>query len=483
MNSAIRRIRFFRVLLVSMISVIVSAVGYAQVWTRAASFGGVGSDAGVAVKVSPNGDRYLTGYFSDSVSFGAKTLVSVGDTDIFLAKFGRWVIQVGGASHEEPTDIALDDAGNVYLTGWFTDSATFHSTNGSVVTASGNSETIFLAKYSSSGVLAWVETGVVSFFSINRGHGVAADSSGGAIYLTGISQGDTVFSSSNGNSHTVSGPGSWHMALVKYDADGNFQWGESNEAGANSIPHKVAVDADGSAYVTGWFEGQATFHSKDGGDQTINGLSQPIQNAPDYPDDSFVVKYDRDGNLKWANDIGGYKCITNDIAVSSDGLISVTGLIGNINGTAQQKETLVTSQPPGATISLGGGHLTNPYNRDMFVATYDASGVALNAVRMGGVNNEEGGGIVNSGSDVYVSGLLEGSSNLFIAKLTGNVLDWIKKDAGPISGTLEVLPRISLTPEGRIVAIGGYVNTATFGSFTLNSQGDEDLFLADLRVP
>src|SRR5229473_1186910 len=146
MNSAIRRIRFFRVLLVSMISVIVSAVGYAQVWTRAASFGGVGSDAGVAVKVSPNGDRYLTGYFSD--------------TDIFLAKFGRWVIQVGGASHEEPTDIALDDAGNVYLTGWFTDSATFHSTNGSVVTASGNSETIFLAKYSSSGVLAWVETGV-----------------------------------------------------------------------------------------------------------------------------------------------------------------------------------------------------------------------------------------------------------------------------------------------------------------------------------
>jgi hypothetical protein len=40
-----------------------------------------------------------------------------------------------------------------------------------------------------------------------------------------------------------------------------------------------------------------------------------------------------------------------------------------------------------------------------------------------------------------------------------------------------------MTPEGRIVAIGGYVNTAAFGSFTLNSQGAEDVFLADLRVP
>jgi hypothetical protein len=337
----------------------------------------------------------------------------------------------------------LDDAGNLYLTGWFTDSATFHSTNGSVVTVGGNSETVFFAKYSPSGVLAWVQTGVVTFFAINRGHGVAADSARRAVYLTGISQGDTTFSSSNGSSNTVPGPGTWHMYLVKYDSDGNFQWGEFNEANPNSIPHKVAIDAEGSAYVTGWFEGQSTFHSKDGNDQTVIGLSQPVQTAPDYPDDSFAVKYDRDGNLKWANDIGGYKCITNDIAVSSDGLISVTGLIGNINGTAQQKETLVTSQPPGTTINLGGGHVTNPYNRDIFVATYDASGVALNAVRIGGVNNEEGGGIVNSGSDVYVSGLLEGSSNLFIAKLTGNVLDWIKQDAGPIFGGIETLPRIS----------------------------------------
>ncbi len=456
----------------------------AQSWSRAARFGGDGSELGAAVKISPAGDRYFTGYFSDAVKFGKKTLASAGDTDIFLAKFNQWAVPIGGTGHDEGTDLALDTAGNVFLTGWFTNSATFHSTDGSsvIVTGNGNGETIFLAKYSPAGVLAWVQSGTDSFFSINRGHGVAVDAASGAAYLTGISQGSTVFSSSNGISNEVPGPGSWHMYLVKYDADGNFQWGGWNEADANSIPHKVAVDADGSAYVTGWFEGGATFHGVDGNDQTVIGLSEPIQNPPDYPDDSFIVKYDHDGNVKWVNNIGGYKAIMNDITVSDSGEISVTGLIGNINGTAQQQVTLLSSQPPGTTISVGGGAYTNPYNRDVLVASYDASGVALSAARIGGVDNEEAGGIVALGSDLYVSGMLESTGNLFIAKVNGEFLQWIKQDGGPVTGAIETLPRISLASDG-IVAIGSFLNTSTFGTYQLQSQGAEDGFLAKLRVP
>jgi hypothetical protein len=411
--------------------------------------------------------------------------VSAGDTDIFLAKFNQWVVAIGGSGHDEGTDIAFDGAGNVFLTGWFTNSATFHSTDGSAVTVSGNGngETIFLAKYSAAGVLAWVQKGTDGFVSVNRGQGVAVDAASGAAYLTGISQGSTTFSSSNGTSNDVPGPGSWHMYLVKYDADGNFQWGGWNEANVNSIPHKVAVDADGSAYVTGWFEGGATFHGVDGNDPTVTGLSEPIQTPPDYPDDSFVVKYDRDGNVKWVNDIGGYKAIMNDITVSDSGTISVTGFIGNINGTAQQQVTLLSSQPPGTTISVGGGTYTSPYNRDILVANYDASGVALSAARIGSADNEEAGGTVASGGDVYVSGWLEGTGNLFVAKVTDGALDWMKRDGGPVTGGLETLPRISLIPDGEAVVTGEFLNTANFGAFTLNSQGAEDGFLAKLRVP
>jgi len=458
-----------------------SATLHAQSWNRAARFGGIGSDLGATVKVNPAGEVYFTGYFSDSVKFG-KTLVSAGDTDVYLAKFNQWAVAIGGTAHDEGTDLAFDGSGNVFLTGWFSNSATFHSTDGSAVTVVGFDETIFLAKYSALGVLVWVQTGTNNVPSVNRGQGVAVDVRTGAAYLTGISQASTTFTSSNGASNEVPGPDSWHMYLVKYDGDGNFQWGGWNEGSSNNIPHKVAVDADGSAYVTGWFEADATFHGVDGNDQTVIGLSEPIQTPPDYPDDSFVVKYDRDGNVKWVNDIGGYKAIMNDIIVSDSGEISVTGFVGNKRGTAQQRETLVSSQPPGATISVGSGNLTGPYNRDILVATYDASGVALSAVRIGGVDNEEAGGIVASGDDLYISGWLEGSGHLFLGKLTGGVVDWVKQDGGPVTGGLETLPRLALTPQGGIVATGEFFNTADFGAFQLNSQGVEDGFLVRLRV-
>jgi len=451
---------------------------HAQRWSGADSFDGVGSDFGIDIKINQAGE-YLTGYFSGSVTFGNTTLVSAGGSDIFLAKFGSWAVQIGGASTDEPTNLALDGAGNIYLTGWFTTSAAFHSTNGSSVTATGNGETSFLAKYTPSGVLAWVQTGVGSEGLNDRGMGLAVDTATGAVYWTGFTMLGTTFSSANGHSISVPGPWVWHMFLVKYDTNGNVQWGESNSASPNSISDKVAVGPDGSAYAAGWFEGQVTFYSADGHNQTITGLSQPVQTPPDYPGDGFVVKYDSNGNLKWVNDIGGYKANMNDIVVSSSGLVSVTGLIGNIDGNTQQQETLVLSQPPGDTINLGGGIYTTPYNKDVIVATYNESGVALSAHRIGGAANEEGDAILSSGNDLYVLEKLDDTDNLAIFKLEDDMVEWTIEGGGnSLSG--ENWTRMTLAPDGRIVAIGGFTGTATFGWFTLSTQGVTDGFVVNL---
>src|SRR6185437_7257203 len=111
----------------------------------------------------------------------------------------------------------------------------------------------------------------------NNGYGVAIEPVSQSVYLTGVTQGDTAFSSSDGTSHLVSGVGTWHMFLVKYDTTGLFHWGETNEASPNTVGHKVAVDAQANAYVTGWMEGQAIFHSRDGRDVTVDGFSGPVQ--------------------------------------------------------------------------------------------------------------------------------------------------------------------------------------------------------------
>jgi len=318
-------------------------------WTSAVSFGGISADIGAAIKVDRDGNRYVAGSFSATAYFptqalpdprkgghevqsasSPKSLTSGGGTDAFLAKYDesgnmKWLVRAGGPGEDHGYDLAFDGAGNVYVTGMFTGSATFQGINGSSQSVTGTANTIFPAKYNASGALAWVQTGMA--YGTNQGYGVAVDLITGSVYLTGISQGDTTFSSSNGTLHSVSGPGTWHMVLAKFDTGGDFLWGQSNQGSPNTVGDRVAVDLDANVYVTGWMEASTTFHSNDGHDQTVEGFSEPVQSYPDYPGDAYLVKYDENGNLQWVNHIGGYKAIATDIASSRDGKISITGKV------------------------------------------------------------------------------------------------------------------------------------------------------------
>jgi hypothetical protein len=493
------------------------------VWSHAFPFGGSsGTNIGQAVKVDRDGNSYVTGAFSATAHFNAqhtptgsgtgRSLTSAGGTDSFLAKYApsgtlQWLIQMGGPGDDEGFDIAFDASRNVYVTGVFTDSATFHGLNNTNKTVTGNGQTIFLAKYSPSGVLAWVQTGTDSFGGSNNGYGVAVDPGTGSVYVTGVSQGDTTFSSSHGGLHSVSGVGTWHMLLVKYDTAGNFQWGVTNAASPNTVGHKVAVDADNNAYVTGWMEGQTFFSSNDGHDLEVDGFSAPVQSAPDFPGDAFVVKYDENGNLQWVNHVGGYKAIGTDIATSRDGRVSITGIIGNISDSPSQAATIVTSQPGGSDINLGGGQFTQPFNRDAFFATFDENGVLLAAQRFGGPQDDGGSGIAyDRHGNLILAGIfrgtisIEGSTltgkdpyNLFIAKFSRDAvscvagfadhkLDWAVEADGPSSGDFENNPRIGLTYQGGVMVTGSYQPTAQFGNLSLASTGSGDGFIAFLNA-
>src|SRR4029077_12798519 len=132
-------------------------------WIHAHSFGGSGDDFAWAIKVGPDDQQYVTGQFSSTAQFAHTTLRSAGGTDIFLAKYGRsgelrWIVRAGGPDVDSGQGLDFDRVGNIYLTGSFTNSATFGSTNGVTKTVTGPGVTIFLAKYRPSGSLVWVQT-------------------------------------------------------------------------------------------------------------------------------------------------------------------------------------------------------------------------------------------------------------------------------------------------------------------------------------
>ncbi len=462
-------------------------------WVRAASFGGSGQDFAWAIKVGPDNDQYVTGRFSSTAKFAHTTLVSAGSTDIFLAKYGRsgelrWIVQAGGPDVDSGQGLDFDRAGNIYLTGSFTNSVTFGSTNHVTKTVTGPGVTIFLAKYRPSGSLVWVQTGVAPFVvEQNTGIGVAVDADASTVYMAGSSQESTTFSSADGTVNTVPGVGTWHMFLVKYDTSGNFQWGQTNASNPNSLAYGIAVDAKDNAYVTGWLEDKTTFSSNDGNDISVTGFS-PAQTTGDFPDDAFLAKYDRDGNIKWVNHIGGYKGVGSALAVSPTGEVSLVGFIGNINfGSPDEAETIATSQPPKANINLGGGDFTNPYNQDVFIATYDASGVLHKVLRRGGSGDEVATALAyDHRGNLYVTELDLGTNNqptLFVRKYSDGRLLWKKEAANAgiwTPNNTAISPAVSVDHEGRIFVTGGYQGTASFGRIKLHSVGSSDIFVAEL---
>jgi hypothetical protein len=89
------------------------------VW--AVHFGGAGDERDPRVAVDAAGDVYVTGTFTGQIAFGAVNLVSMGDLDVFVAKLRgsdgsvAWAISRGTAGTDRAGDIAVDAAGHVVL--------------------------------------------------------------------------------------------------------------------------------------------------------------------------------------------------------------------------------------------------------------------------------------------------------------------------------------------------------------------------------
>ncbi len=459
-------------------------------WTGAISAGGNGNTIAHAIKAAPGGGYYLIGQFDSTAYFSGTTIVPRGGADVFLARYAStgklvWIVTAGGPGDDQGWGLDLDSSGNVYITGTFSDSGTFHSANKTSKTVYGNGYTIYLARYSPNGILAWVQTGTIPYIGdYNFGYGVAVDSALSTVYIGALSQSNTTFSSENGTVSTVGGVSTWHMVLAQYGLDGNFHWAQTNQGTPNSIPYGIAVDAAGDAYVTGWLEDQTIFSSANGNDITINGFS-PAQSNNDYPDDAFLAKYDKNGNALWVNHIGGYKAIGNSVAVSPSGEVSLAGFVGNFDSPGEAS-TIVTSQPPGKNYILNDAYLTDPYNPDVLIATYSAAGVLVRAFRIGHGGSEAANGVTyDANGALYVVGVSEQSptvrANLFLRKYQGGTLEWEQKaESSALWNFLATSPAVSVGTNGIIYVAGEYQHWARFGPSTLSGGGSSNLFVAQI---
>jgi len=289
------------------------------VWAK--NFGNYGSDVGRSIALDANNNVYFTGYYNGIVDFdpgnGIQNLSSINGRDIFICKLDQnanyiWAKSMGSTQGEEGLSIALDSAGSVYTTGFFSDTTDFDpGANIFNLNASGM-DNIYISKLDVDGNFVWAK----SIGNTEPCHGTAiAVNNIGATYVTGYFQGTIDFDPGAGVLNlNASGK---DIFIVKLDSIGDFIWAK-NLGGTNTdYGYSIAIDGQDNVYTTGTYEGTADFDPNAG---TFNLTAQFIR-------DMFICKLDGAGNLVWAKNITGSAGLSegNDIAVDAFENIYTTG--------------------------------------------------------------------------------------------------------------------------------------------------------------
>ena len=152
-------------------------------WGWAIGTGSPGNDSGQGISIDPYGHIYVTGAFSNNVSFGCAPVISTGNVDIFISRYDTsgnciWTQQAGGGVGQQyATSIASDKDGNCTITGSILDSTHFGN-----FTLIPPGENMYAAKYDSAGTCGWAVMCTGS--SGQRGTDLQTDSIGN-IYIPG----------------------------------------------------------------------------------------------------------------------------------------------------------------------------------------------------------------------------------------------------------------------------------------------------------
>ena len=427
-------------------------------WLWAKKAGGTSYDSSSSIAVDANGNSYITGYFYGSATFGTTTLTSSGGSDIFVAKLDingnwLWAKKAGGTDFDFGNSIAVDANGNSYVTGYFSGSANFGTTT---LTSSSEYYTeIYVAKLDINGNWLWANKAGGTGW--DYGYGIAVDANGNS-YVTGAFAESAIFGTT-----TLTSSGGSDIFVAKLDSSGNWLW--AKQAGGTDYDdgYGIVVDINGNSYVTGiFYSSNCSFGSTT---LTSSGGS-----------DIFVAKLDINGNWLWAKQAGGTSGDSgNGIAVDANGNSYITGGF---------KESATF----GTTTLTSSGY----YDYDIFVTKLDIDGNWLWAKQAGGTGDEGSNSIaVDANGNSYITSGFEESVNfgtttltssgyldIFVAKIdhNGNWL-WAKQAGGAID---DCGYDIALDANGNSYVTGFFMESANFGTTTLTSSGDRDIFVAKL---
>ncbi|MBL0340053.1 MAG: SBBP repeat-containing protein [Bacteroidetes bacterium] len=412
-------------------------------WVTIYDGNGSAADGASSLAVDNMGNVYVTGE-----SWGGVTGLDYATIKYNASGIQQWVARYDGPGNgwDHASSIAVDGSGNVYVTGYSTGNGTYLD--------------YATIKYDPSGVQQWVARYNGSGNDNDFAFSLTVDGSGN-VYVTGRMRG---------------GPGtSDDYATIKYNSSGVQQWvkiynGPGND---NDDARAVAVDNAGNVYVTG-------------------GSAQSGTAWRDYA----TIKYNSLGVQQWVKRYNGqanFDDFATSLAVDTSGNVYVTGFsvgTGTNNDYATIKynsmgDTLWIERYNGpgnyidearsvsvdgtGNVYVTGKSLGNGTGDDYATIKYDSTGVEQWVERYNGPGNGSDGAsklVIDNSGNVYVTGSSAGSgtgNDFATIKYDASGVElWVERYNGPANGS-DGASSIALDGMGNVYVTGG-----SFGGPTAN---------------
>lgn len=363
-----------------------------------------------ALVTDANNNVYIGGYFrGTNVDFdpssGTATLTCAGNNlgatdwggDGYVAKYSstgayQWAYRYGTQYGRETVDaIAIDNSGNIILSGAIRDVADIDVGAGVTNLNPNTNGTVFLAKYNSSMQLQWGfslgKPAVASASVDNSIRGVKVDASGN-VYITGFVQNDNNldFDPSSGTaSVTVSGLHDGYVA--KYTSAGSYVFVFLiGNTGVDDF-FDIELDASANIYVTGYSDATSVDFDPTSATAVANAQGGGLNIA--------LASYTSAGAYRWGKLIGNAGLDMGQKLKVAGSTLYVTG---RFSGT-------VNFNPGGTTTNYASAG-----NTDIFVTAYSLTGVYGCGYRLGSTGVDYGGGITaNTSGSTYITGAYSGT--------------------------------------------------------------------------
>lgn len=363
----------------------------------------------------------------------------------------RWSHAVGGQGTDAVRALAVDARGRVAVAGYFAQTVDFG--DGRPVEAS--KLDAFVSTRGADGSHLWTaHFGGTGEDAVNT---VAFDPAGGLV-IAGLFSGTMTI-----GDVTLVAAGSDDAFIARLASDGTPLWARAAGGHDSDAAHHVAVDADGSVYVTGSFKS----------DMTVGG--QPLKSTGN--EDVFLLKLAPGGDVTWIRQFGGrYRDSGQRVAVDGE---------GNLLLLAEFTDE----------IAFGGPALTSEGNRDLALVKLTPAGEHLWSKRFGSPFNELGLGLaVDPAGNIAVTGSFDneidfgggklaskGESDVYVARFAPDGAHLWSKRFG--AAREDIGHDIAADRYGNLAVTGWFWGEVDFGGDPLRAEGvNKDIFLLKLSA-